>query len=123
ALQRMSGATIQDGKYLNMRGLGDRYTQASLNGARIPSPDPERKVVPLDLFPAGLLDEVVTSKTFTPDQPGDFSGGNVNIKTREFYGRRYLAVSLSSGINDAVTGMTTGFAPATGRDWLALGAS
>jgi outer membrane receptor protein involved in Fe transport len=122
ALQRMSGATVQDGKYLNMRGLGDRYTQASLNGARIPSPEPERKVVPLDLFPSALLSEVVTSKTFTPDQAGDFAGGSVNIKTREFYGRRYLAFSLSTGFNDAVTGKQRVFAPATGRDWIALGA-
>jgi TonB-dependent receptor len=123
ALQRMSGATIQDGKYLNMRGLGDRYTQASLNGARIPSPEPERKVVPLDLFPSGLLEEITTSKTFTPDQAGDFSGGAVNIKTKEFPGRRYLAFSVSAGFNDAVTGKTSVFAPSTGHDWAALGAS
>lgn len=122
ALQRMSGATIQDGKYLNMRGLGDRYTQASLNGARIPSPEPERKVVPLDLFPAALLSEITTSKTFTPDQAGDFSGGAVNIKTKEFPGRRYLGVSVSLGFNDAVTGRTSMFAPATSRDFIALGA-
>jgi outer membrane receptor protein involved in Fe transport len=123
ALQRMSGATIQDGKYLNMRGLGDRYTQASLNGARIPSPEPERKVVPLDLFPSGLLEDITTSKTFTPDQAGDFSGGAVNIKTKEFPGRRYFALSVSAGFNDAVTGKSAVFAPATGRDWVALGAS
>jgi outer membrane receptor protein involved in Fe transport len=123
ALQRMSGATIQDGKYLNMRGLGDRYTQASLNGARIPSPEPERKVVPLDLFPSALLSEITTAKTFTPDQAGDFSGGAVNIKTKEFPGRRYLAFSVSAGFNDAVTGKTAVFAPATGRDWVALGAT
>jgi outer membrane receptor protein involved in Fe transport len=122
-LQRMSGATLQDGKYLNMRGLGDRYTQASLNGARIPSPEPERKVVPLDLFPAGLLEGITTSKTFTPDQAGDFAGGAVNIKTREFQGRRYLAFSLSAGFNDAVTGHATDFAPATNRDWLAFGSA
>jgi len=123
ALQRMSGATIQDGKYLNMRGLGDRYTQASLNGARIPSPEPERKVVPLDLFPSGLIEDITTSKTFTPDQAGDFSGGAVNIKTKEFPGRRYTAFSVSAGFNDAVTGKNSFFAPATGRDWVALGAS
>jgi outer membrane receptor protein involved in Fe transport len=122
ALQRLSGATVQDGKYLNMRGLGDRYTQASLNGARIPSPEPERRVVPLDLFPAELLSEITASKTFTPDQAGDFSGGAVNIKTKEFPGTRYLAFSLSTGFNDAVTGKTGGFAPATSQDWVALGA-
>ncbi|NOT08390.1 MAG: TonB-dependent receptor [Gemmatimonadales bacterium] len=123
ALQRMSGATIQDGKYLNMRGLGDRYTQASLNGARIPSPEPERRVVPLDLFPSSLLSEITTSKTFTPDQAGDFSGGSVDIKTKEFSGTRYFGMSFSAGFNTAITGKEAIFAPATGRDWIAFGSS
>ncbi len=123
ALQRMSGATIQDGKYLNMRGLGDRYTQASLNGARIPSPEPERKVVPLDLFPSALLSEITTSKTFTPDQSGDFSGGAVNIETRDFTGRKFMALSVSTGFNTEVTGKAIAYAPGTGRDWIALGAA
>jgi hypothetical protein len=74
AVQRVSGVTVQDGRYVFVRGLGERYTTTSLNGARVPSPEPERRVVPLDLFPAGLLQSVTTSKTFTPDQPGDFSG-------------------------------------------------
>ena len=73
-MQRVSGVTVQDGKYVFVRGLGERYTTTSLNGARIPSPEPERKVVPLDLFPSSLLEGITTSKTFTPDQPGDFSG-------------------------------------------------
>ena len=66
----MSGVTVQDGKYVFVRGLGERYTTTSLNGARIPSPEPERKVVPLDLFPSSLLEGITTSKTFTPEQPG-----------------------------------------------------
>jgi hypothetical protein len=122
-LQRMSGATLQDGRYLNMRGLGDRYTQASLNGARIPSPEPERKVVPLDLFPTALLSDVTTSKSFTPDQAGDFSGAAVDIRTREFQGSRYLALSVSTGFNDAAAGQRSFYAPATGRDWLAFGSA
>lgn len=90
AAQRVSGVSIQDGKYLQARGLGERYTTASLNGARIPSPEPERKVVPLDLFPAGLLQDITLSKTFTPDQPGDFAGANVNIRTKEFPAGRHV---------------------------------
>lgn len=123
AVQRVSGATVQDGKYVFVRGLGDRYTTASLNGARIPSPEPEKKVVPLDLFPSSLLSGITTSKTFTPDQPGDFSGASVNIKTREFTGRRFFALSASTGMNDAITGQRGTFSPSTSRDWLALGAS
>ena len=79
AVQRVSGVTVQDGKYVFVRGLGERYTTTSLNGARIPSPEPERKVVPLDLFPSGLLQSVTTSKTFTPDQPGDFGGDRKSV--------------------------------------------
>ncbi len=123
AVQRVSGATVQDGKYVFVRGLGDRYTQASLNGARIPSPEPEKKVVPLDLFPSSLLSGITTSKTFTPDQPGDFSGASVNIKTRDFPGKGFLGVSVSGGYNDAVTGKELGFAPSESGDWLAFGAT
>ncbi len=123
AVQRVSGATVQDGKYVFVRGLGDRYTQASLNGARIPSPEPEKKVVPLDLFPSSLLESISTSKTFTPDQPGDFSGALVNIKTKEFSGKRFTAFSITTGANDAITGRSGRFGQSTGRDWLALGAS
>ena len=61
AVQRVSGVSVQDGKYVFVRGLGERYTTTSLNGARIPSPDPERKVVPFDLFPSALLEGITTS--------------------------------------------------------------
>ncbi|HEX8904715.1 MAG TPA: TonB-dependent receptor [Longimicrobiaceae bacterium] len=97
AVQRVSGVTVQDGRYVFVRGLGERYTTASLNGARIPSPDPERKVVPLDLFPSNLLEAITTSKTFTPDQPGDFSGASVNLRTREFPTRGMLTWSVNGG--------------------------
>ena len=116
AAQRVSGVTVQDGKYLQVRGLGERYTTASLNGARIPSPEPERKVVPLDLFPAGLLQEVTTTKTFTPDQPGDFAGANVNIRTREFPARRQVTYSSSFGANTGVFGRNLPFAPRAGGE-------
>lgn len=97
AVQRVSGVTVQDGKYVSVRGLGERYTTTSLNGARLPSPEPERKVVPLDLFPAGVLQSVTTSKTFTPNLPGDFSGASVNIRTREFPARRQYTFSSKVG--------------------------
>lgn len=118
AAQRVSGVTVQDGKYLQVRGLGERYTTASLNGARIPSPEPERKVVPLDLFPAGLLQDVTTTKTFTPDQPGDFAGANVNIRTREFPARRQINYATSVGGNTRVMGQTLPFAPRAGGEWI-----
>jgi outer membrane receptor protein involved in Fe transport len=118
AVQRVSGVSVQDGKYVFVRGLGERYTTTSLNGARIPSPDPERKVVPLDLFPSALLEGITTSKTFTPDQPGDFSGAAVNLRTREFPAQRVLTFSASAGLNSAATGKDLRRAPNVGSEWL-----
>ena len=120
AVQRVSGVTVQDGKYVFVRGLGERYTTTSLNGARIPSPEPERKVVPFDLFPSGLLEGITTAKTFTPDQWGDFSGAQVNLKTREFPARRMFSLATSVGLNSAATGKDVLRAPRTGTEWLGL---
>jgi hypothetical protein len=119
AVKRVSGVTVQDGKYVFVRGLGERYTTTSLNGARVPSPDPERKVVPLDLFPSNLLEAITTSKTFTPDQPGDFSGASVNLRTRSFPARRVVQFSMTGGYNTAATGREILTAPTSGGEWLA----
>ena len=121
AVQRVSGVTVQDGKYVAVRGLGERYTQTSLNGARLPSPEPEKRVVPLDIFPAGLLQTITTSKTFTPDLPGDFSGAQVDIRTREFPLRRTLTYNASIGFNSRATGKELLAAPTVGREWLGFG--
>jgi outer membrane receptor protein involved in Fe transport len=104
AVQRVSGVTVQDDKYVFVRGLGERYTTASLNGARVPSPEPEKRVVPLDLFPSGLLQTVTTTKTFSPDQQGDFAGALVDIKTREFPARRTLTAQFSGGYASGSSG-------------------
>ncbi len=122
AVQRVSGVSVQDGRYVVVRGLGERYTQTSLNGARLPSPEPERKVVPLDLFPAGLLQAIRTAKTFTPDLPGDFSGAQVDIQTREFPARGQFTFSGGTGYNSAATGSSILVAPREAGDLLALGA-
>lgn len=122
AVGRVSGVSVQDGKYVFVRGLGDRYTQTSLNGARIPSPEPEKKQVPLDLFPTGLLQTITTIKTFTPDQPGDFSGATVDIQTREFPARRTWALSSSTGGSDAVVGRFLPMQGRVGGDLFAAGA-
>lgn len=118
AVQRVSGVTVQDGKFVFVRGLGERYTTTSLNGARIPSPEPEKKVVPLDLFPAGLLQSIVTSKTFTPDLDGDFSGASVDLVTREFPFRRTATYSASIGMNTATTGKMMLADPKLAREYL-----
>ena len=123
AVQRVSGVTVQDGKYVFVRGLGERYTTTSLNGARIPSPEPERKVVPLDLFPSSLIQTVTTSKNFTADQPGDFSGAQVDIRTREFPLGRETEISSSFGYNTAARNQPLVVAPTLGQDWLGFAGS
>ena len=122
AVQRVSGVTVQDGRNVFVRGLGERYTTTTLNGARLPSPDPEKRSVPLDLFPAGLLQSITTSKTFTPDLSGDFSGAQVDIQTREFPARRQVTVSSTVGANAAAFGAQVPAAPSAGLEWLGLGA-
>lgn len=121
AIKRVSGVTVQDGKYVHVRGLGERYTTVSLNGTRMASPEPEQRAVPLDLFPATLIQSITTHKTFSPDRPGDFSGAQVDIRTREFPSSRVLSYSMSVGMNDAATGRSVLAAPGTSLDWLALG--
>src|SRR6476620_4001035 len=114
AVKRVSGVTVQDGKYVFVRGLGERCTTSSLNGARVPSPEPEKRVVPLDMFPAGLVQTITTSKTFTPEQQGDFSGASVDIKTREFPGARSGAFQIGSGYAGGATGRNLPLAPMSG---------
>ena len=82
--RRMTGVTVTEGRYVFVRGLGERYSQTSLNGSSLPSPEPEREVVPLDLFPAGALESLETQKSYTPDQPADFAGGSIHINTMDF---------------------------------------
>lgn len=120
AVQRVSGVTVQEGRYVVVRGLSERYTTASLNGARLPSPEPDRKVVPLDLFPSSLLQSVATSKTFTPDQQGDFSGALVNIQTREFPAERQIQLGTTFGYNPRATGQAMPLPRGAGLEPLAL---
>ena len=118
AVQRVSGVTVQDNKFVIVRGLGERYTTTSLNGSRIPSPEPEKKLVPLDLFPSALLETITTSKTFTPDQPGDFSGAQVDIKMRDFPTQQTRTFSSSFGWNGQASGRDVFSAPGAGGEWL-----
>lgn len=95
AMRRITGVSIMDGKFPIVRGLGDRYTNTQVNNAPIPSPEPDKKAVPLDLFPAALLDGIVALKTFTPDLPGTFAGGSLNIKTKAYPDKRIFNLKFS----------------------------
>ena len=82
ALKRVTGLTLVDSKFVYVRGLGERYSSTLLNGAQIPSPDPTRRVVPLDLFPAEILESIAIQKTYSPEMPGEFGGGTIQLRTR-----------------------------------------
>lgn len=98
-MKQMTGASVEDGKFMVMRGLGDRYSIAQINGLPMPSSDPYRNASSLDLIPAGFIDNIVTIKTFTPDQPGNFAGGNVNISTKSFPDKFYVSLSTTQSYN------------------------
>ncbi|GAB4250560.1 MAG: TonB-dependent receptor [Vicingaceae bacterium] len=84
ALKRVTGISVVDGKYVYVRGLSDRYSKTTLNGAEIPGLDPNSNAVRLDLFPTNMIENMTIIKSFTPDLPGSFTGGLVNIETKDF---------------------------------------
>lgn len=82
ALRRVTGLTLVDGKFIYVRGLGERYSSTQLNGAAVPSPDPTRTVIPLDLFPASIIESLSVQKSYSPSMPAHFGGGNVDIRLK-----------------------------------------
>lgn len=103
AAQMIPAVSIQDGKSVFVRGLGDRYTKTILNGMDIPGLDPDRNSVQLDIFPAVLIDNIIIYKTFTPNLSGDFTGGLVDIATKDFPTRKSLYVKGGFGYNTEAT--------------------
>jgi TonB-dependent receptor len=103
ALKRMVGTSVVDGKYVVVRGLSDRYVNTLLNGGRLPSSDPDKRAINVDLFPGPTLESINTTKTFTPDQPGDFTGGSVDIRTKKFPEKPSLGVSATVEYNSQAT--------------------
>lgn len=117
ALKRVTGLTLVDGQYIYVRGLGERYSSVLLNGAPVPSPDPTRRVVPLDLFPVAVLDSVVISKSTSADLPGHFGGGAVLLRTRRYPQDFTASIAIKGKYDSSATG-ETGFTYDGGaRDW------
>ena len=102
AMRMVTGASVVEGKYVNVRGLQGRYVNTNLNGSDLPSTDPDGNSVALDVFPSSLIDNVVTTKTFTPDRPGNFTGGSIDITTTSFPEERFARLSVSSSFNSEV---------------------
>lgn len=104
ALRRVTGLSLVEGKYIYVRGLGERYSSATLNGAEIPSPELSRNVIPLDFIPASILESVKVHKAYSVDQPAAFGGGNVDIRTSGTPDGLVFDVSVGTGWNSENSG-------------------
>ncbi|MEY2812250.1 MAG: hypothetical protein RI991_1245, partial [Bacteroidota bacterium] len=102
-LKRVSGASIQDNKFVIVRGLSDRYNSAMLNSALLPSSEPDKKAFSFDMFPAALIDNIVINKTATPEFTGEFSGGLVQVNTRDIPTKDVITVGFGIGYNNQST--------------------
>lgn len=99
AAQRVTGVSIEGGKYIYVRGLGDRYSKVTLNNVDIPGLDPDKNSLQMDIFPTSLIDNIVVSKNFTADLPADFTGGLVNIETKSFPDEKIMTASVGISYN------------------------
>ena len=102
-LKRVSGASIQDNKFVIVRGLSDRYNDAMLNSALLPSSEPDKKAFSFDMFPAALIDNIIINKTATPEFTGEFTGGLVQVNTRDIPTKDVLTVGFGLGYNNQST--------------------
>jgi len=99
ATKRVTGVTVENGKYVYVRGLGDRYSKTTLNGVDIPGLDPDRNSLQMDIFPTNLINNVIVSKNFTAELPADFTGGLLNVETKDFPENRISSFSISTTYN------------------------
>jgi outer membrane receptor protein involved in Fe transport len=118
ALTRVTGLSLVSGRFVYVRGLGERYSSALLNGSPLPSPEPLQRVVPLDLFPSSILAGVTVQKTYSANYPGEFGGGVIDLQTVNVPREPFLSVSVGAGF-DTETSTKTGLTYGGGRsDWL-----
>lgn len=102
ALKRVTGVSVENGKYIYVRGLGDRYTKTMMNSVDIPSLDPDRNSLQVDIFPTNLIDNMIINKTAVAEMPADFTGGIVNIETKDFPEVPIFDVSFSTTYNPSM---------------------
>ncbi len=117
ALKRVTGLTLVNGRFIFVRGLGERYSSTLLNGANLPSPDPTRRVVPLDLFPTGIIQTIEVQKGYAATLPAEFGGGAVTLKTINIPESNYFNFGLSYGHNTQTTGKNGLSYAGGGNDW------
>ncbi len=117
ALTRVSGLSVVSDKFAFVRGLGDRYSSALLNGSPLPSPEPLRRTVPLDLFPSNILGGAAVQKTYSANYPGEFGGGVIDLKTVRIPSEDFLSIKLGTGYNTEYSGNDGFFVDGSDRDW------
>ena len=117
-LKRVSGASIQDGKFVIVRGLSDRYNSAVINNAQLPSTEPDKKAFSFDVIPSSLIDNIIINKTATPELPGEFAGGLIQINTKDVPTRDLLTVSIGLGFNTQSVFKDFTSNERNGNDWL-----
>lgn len=99
AVKNVPGVSIQGGKFVYVRGLGDRYTKSILNGVDVPGLDPDRNTLQLDIFPTQILENIIVVKAATADQPADFTGGVIDIVTKDIPSREEYSLSIGATYN------------------------
>ncbi|MCU0376161.1 MAG: carboxypeptidase regulatory-like domain-containing protein, partial [Chitinophagaceae bacterium] len=117
-LRRVSGASIRDNKFVIVRGLGDRYNSAYINGAQLASTEPDKKSFSFDVIPSQLIDNIVINKTATPDLTGEFAGGLVQVTTKDIPTSNTLSFGASFGFNTQSFGKDFVSNPRGSTDWL-----
>ena len=105
ALSRVTGLSVVGNGFVYVRGLGDRYSLALLNGSPLPSPEPLRRVVPLDIFPTNIVASSLVQKSYSVNYPGEFGGGVINLTTKSVPNDPFLTVGVSGGIDSQTTGL------------------
>ncbi|MGH2553664.1 MAG: TonB-dependent receptor domain-containing protein [Chitinophagaceae bacterium] len=103
-LKRTPGASIQDGKFIIIRGLADRYNQAMLNGILLTSTEPDRKTFSFDLIPAAMIDNIIINKAFVPEYPGDWAGGLIQVNTKDIPSKNFFNIQIGTGFNSQTIG-------------------
>ena len=99
AMKRITGVSVSNGKYVFVRGLGDRYTKSLLNGVDIPGLDPDRNTTQMDIFPTSVINNIIVHKTFSAELPADFTGGAVDIEIKDFPEKKHGSFSVGIGFN------------------------
>jgi hypothetical protein len=117
-LKRVSGTSIQDNKFVVVRGLGDRYNTAFLNGAQLPSSEPDKKAFSFDVIPSSVVDNIIVNKTATPDLTGEFAGGLIQVSTRDVPTKNFLSVGVTLGYNSESTFKNFHSNERSGTDWI-----